>query len=81
MNLPHPTPKAVRAARRAAGHTQLAAARAVHYGHDSRWSAAERLDGPGLLDMAKWELYLLLTGQHPTMIAVPKATFPKVENP
>lgn len=65
--LPKPTPDAVRAARAAAGHTQAQAAELVHYRSWVRWAEAERLDGPGMRDAAKWELYLLKAGLHPTL--------------
>lgn len=70
--LPSPTPEAVRQVRERAGHTQAQAAALVHLSSNVRWAEAERLGGPGLRDLAKWELYLLLTGQHPTLTAVPK---------
>lgn len=66
-NLPLPTPEAVRQARERAGHTQAQAAALVHLSSNVRWAEAERAGGLGLRDMAKWELYLLLTQQHPTL--------------
>lgn len=65
MALPPPTPEAIRAARAAAGHTQEDAAALVHLRAAKRWSEYER----GVLPIceARWELYLLLTGQHPDL--------------
>lgn len=62
--LPEPTPAAVRAARAAAGHTQTQAAEITHLGAQARW--AEYESGRRRIDAARWELYLLLTGQHPS---------------
>lgn len=59
--IPDPTPEAVRAARAAAGLTQAAAAALVHLGEAMRWSEYER--GVRTIDMARWELFLLKTGQ------------------
>lgn len=70
--LPQPTPAAVRAARESAGHTLAQAAALVHYGAHSRWAEAERETGPGMRDLAKWELYLLKTGQHPGFSMLPR---------
>ena len=67
-----PAPDAVRAARDAAGHSQSQAAKAVHLGDVARWSEYER--GVRTIDAARWELYLLLTGQHPTLRVVPRDT-------
>lgn len=64
-DIPSPTPANVRSARERAGHTQTEASRVVHFSHYQRWTDAERDDGPGLRDLAKWELYLIVTGQHP----------------
>lgn len=65
-----PSKEAVRTAREAAGQSQAEAAALVHLGHVSRWSEYER--GIRDMDVARWQLYLLLTGQHPTLRAVPK---------
>lgn len=65
--LPEATPEAVRQARERGGHTQARAAALVGFGRAIRWAEAERAGGGGLRDRAKWELYLLLTDQHPTL--------------
>lgn len=57
------TPEAVRAAREAAGLTQQQAAELVHLGQARRWSEYER--GVHVIDMARWELFRIKTGQHP----------------
>lgn len=59
----HPSPDEIMAARLAAGHTQDEAARLVHLGRRDRWSEFERGIRP--IGPARWELYLLLTDQHP----------------
>lgn len=61
MNTPSPT--VIRIARAAAGLTQAAAAQLVHLGAQSRW--AEYENGTTRPDPARWELFLLLTHQHP----------------
>lgn len=58
-----PTPTDVSAAREAAGLSQAAAAELVHLGSAMRWSEYER--GVRTIDTARWELFLLKTGQHP----------------
>lgn len=60
-----PTKEEVRAARRAAGHTQAQAAETVHLGTSQRWHEYEA--GERNIDVSRWELYLLLTGQHPSL--------------
>lgn len=70
--IPTPTPEIVRSARAASGHSQAQAASTVHLGNVARWSEYER--GVRTIDAARWELYLLLTGQHPTLRAVPRDT-------
>ena len=64
LHLPEPTPAALRAARKAAGHTQFQAAALSGYGSQARWSEIER--GVRNIDLARWALYLLSIGQHPT---------------
>lgn len=59
-----PTPAEIAAARAAAGHTQEQAARLVGLSRRDRWSELETGKRP--MDPARWELYLLLTDQHPT---------------
>lgn len=61
MNTPSPT--IIRIARAAAGLTQAAAAQLVHLSAQSRWAEYER--GSRKPDAARWELFLLLTNQHP----------------
>lgn len=59
----NPTPENIRAARDAAGLTQAEAAELAHLGHPTRWSEHER--GIHAIDSARWELFLIKTGQHP----------------
>jgi hypothetical protein len=64
LNLPAAaTPASIRAHRLAAGLSQAAAARLAMLGDKARWSEYER--GAQAIDAARWELFLLLTGQHP----------------
>jgi hypothetical protein len=66
MNLclpPVTSPEVLRAHRERAGLSQAAAAKLVFLGHKARWSEYER--GVERIDAARWELFLLLTGQHP----------------
>lgn len=58
-----PSPVVIRIARSAAGLTQAAAAALVHLSAQSRW--AEYENGSVKPDQARWELFLLLTNQHP----------------
>lgn len=62
--LPAPTPDAVHVSRVAAGISQAQAAALVHLGSAMRWSDYER--GVRSIDLARWELWLLRVGQHPT---------------
>lgn len=62
------SPAAIRAARTAAGLTQAQAAQLVGLGDQARWAEYEsstnkRARRPG---SAVWQLFLLLTDQHPT---------------
>ena len=64
----YPTPAQVRAARDAAGHTQEQAAALVGLSGGIRWAEYERdRDSPTArrIDPARWQLYLLMTDQHP----------------
>jgi len=61
MEIKRPTPDQVRAARTAAGLTQAAAAALVHLSGQVRW--AEYENGTRNIDLARWELFLLKTGQ------------------
>jgi hypothetical protein len=65
-----PSLEEIRAARVAAELDRAAAAELVHLGHAVRW--AEYETGARGIDMAKWELFLLKTGQHPDMKAIRK---------
>lgn len=58
----------VRAARVRAGLTQDQAAYLVHLSSGIRWSEYER--GIRNIDQARWELFLLLTEQHPRLRVV-----------
>ena len=68
-----PTPVDVRSAREAAGLTQTQAAALVspaRVASYKTWSAYELEDGnPNRrsIPLAVWELFLLMTGQHPSM--------------
>ena len=62
-DITQPSPEQVRAARLAAGQTQLAAAATVHKVDPSQWRAWERSGPSGrVIDRAIWELYLIKTG-------------------
>lgn len=61
MNVPSAT--VIRIARAASGLTQAEAAELVHLGAQPRWAEYERGSQP--MDLARWELFLLLTNQHP----------------
>lgn len=67
MTLPQPTPENIRRARDGADLTQADAAELVHLGSAKRWSEYER--GAQAIDVARWELFLIKTGQHPTIEA------------
>lgn len=59
--LPEPTPQTVRKHRLAVGFTQAGAAKLVHLGAPPRWTEYE--NGTRKIDLARWELFLILTGQ------------------
>lgn len=61
-------PDQVLSARLRAGLTQAQAAYLVHLSSAVRWSEYER--GVRQIDPARWELFLLLTNQHPRLRAV-----------
>lgn len=63
LSLSTPTPETIREHRDRAELSQAEAARLVLLGDKARWSEYER--GVGRIDAARWELFLLLTGQHP----------------
>lgn len=67
--LSEPTPGEIIAARQRAGHTQAQAAALVGLGSNMRWSEYER--GARVPDPARWAIYLLSTGQHPSAGASP----------
>lgn len=67
---PKPTPAEVLAARTAAGHSQAQATAVAGLAHAVRWSGFER--GTGGMDPARWALYLLATGQHPSYTLTPR---------
>ncbi len=58
-----PTPGEVVAARQAAGLSQSECAEMVGLGTFQRWSEHER--GVRPMDPARWELFLIKTGEHP----------------
>lgn len=64
-----PTPADIIQARQRAGHTAAQAAALVHSQRGQTWLdwEAGRRTMPG----SAWELYLLLTGQHPTLQLMP----------
>lgn len=64
-SMPEPTAEAVKAARLEAGLTQAQAAELLGLGHVMRWSEYER--GVYGMDVARFALFLLATGQHPTL--------------
>lgn len=66
--LDFPTPAEIRAARDAAGHTQAQAATLVGLSGGIRWAEYERDQTTATsrrIDPARWQLYLLMTDQHP----------------
>jgi hypothetical protein len=65
--LERPTTDEIRAARADANLDRAAAAALVHLGHAVRW--AEYETGARGIDLAKWELFLLKTDQHPDLKA------------
>lgn len=65
-----PPPEAITAARQAAGLSQAQAAELVGLGDKARWSEYER--GARAPDAARWALFLLATGQHPTLQICPR---------
>lgn len=58
-----PSPAVITIARTAAGLSQAEAAHLVHLQAQPRW--AEYENGKRRPDLARWELFLLLTNQHP----------------
>lgn len=65
-----PRPSEVRAARKAAGLSQAAAAKLVFLSSRVRWTEYE--NGRRAPDPARWELFLLLTDQHPSYRCLPR---------
>jgi hypothetical protein len=66
LNL-QPTPEELRALRQAAGISHSKAASLVHLGHGKRWHEYE--NGTRKIDKARFELFLIKTGQHPAIKA------------
>lgn len=66
-----PTAAQVLRARQHAKLTQLQAARLVHHESLQRWSEYER--GIKQMPLARWELFILLTRQHPTLTVISAA--------
>lgn len=68
-----PTPDEIRSARRHAGLTQAEAAQLISpaqvmpYRSWQSYEVAEDKVGARAIPLASWELFLLLTNQHPTM--------------
>jgi len=69
--LPPPTPDEVRAARLASGLTVAGAAELAGLGAAPRW--AEYENGSRTCDAARWELFLLRVGLHPTLALIVRA--------
>jgi len=65
--LERPTTDEIRAARADANLDRAQAAALVHLGHAVRW--AEYETGVRTIDVARWELFLLKTDQHPELKA------------
>ena len=65
----NPTPEEVRAARAAAGHTQLQAS-ALIFGSLRAWEDYEA--GARRMHPAIWAWYLIATDQHPTLQTTPR---------
>lgn len=67
----NPTPDDVKSARAKSSLTQEKAAEAIHQFGSANWRAYER--GAVAMHPASWELFLLKTGQHPTMELMPRS--------
>lgn len=72
-------PAEVLDARKSAGLTQAQAARLVHLSSGLRWSEYER--GERSPDPARWELFLLLTNQHPRLRVVSSSFAEALQSP
>lgn len=68
-----PSSAMVLAGRLQSGLSQKQAARLVHLSGYQRWAEYER--GTHAMDAARWELFQLLTWQHPTKVVMPKDRF------
>lgn len=68
-SLKPPSPRQIYEARTRAGLSQTTAVELVHLGRFSVWSRYENGHSP--MDLARWELFLLKTAQHPTHRMVP----------
>lgn len=66
-SIEHPSAAEIRATRNLANLTRVEAAALVHLGHPVRW--AEYETGMRNIDIARWELFLLKTDQHPDLKA------------
>ena len=62
-----PCAEEIRAVRADSKLTQAEAAALVHLGHRMRWTEYET--GVRNIDLARWELFLLKTNQHPALVA------------
>ena len=65
-----PTNDEVKAARATAGITQQRSAEMVYQASSSNWRAYE--SGRIKMHPAAWELFLIKTGQHPTLQLAPR---------
>lgn len=65
----NPAPEIIRAAREAVGHTQTVAAGTIH-GTLRTWQDWE--SGARRMHPAAFDLYRLMTGQHPEFVVVPR---------
>lgn len=78
----HPSPSEVRQARENAGLTQSQAAELVSAAKTAAyktWAGYETPEGQGnhrLIPLSTWELFLLLTNQHPTLKLIRKTIKP-----
>jgi hypothetical protein len=69
-----PEPAEVKRARLQAGHTQEQAVRTIgRKGRESRKRWSEFETGARPMQRETWELYLLLTDQHPILHVLPRA--------
>lgn len=82
MQLPQPTPDEVKAARKAAGLTQTQAAQMIGQAGAKGYRTWQRFEYPventdhRAIQPRLWELFLLLTDQHPTLKLVRRRASP-----